>query len=104
MIGKTLQLKPILTFDLEGKLKIVDKVMGAKKAIRTLMDKFNKEFDGDFSNPVYLAFAGDMDNTVELKNALHEKYENIKTITGPIGPVIASHTGPSLTAVIFLAK
>ena len=104
MIGKTLQLKPILTFDEEGKLKIIDKVMGAKKAIRTLFDKFNKAFDGDFSNPIYLAVAGDIDNAIELKNLLLDKYPNLKIITGQIGPVIASHTGPSLTSIIFLAK
>lgn len=104
MIGKTFQLKPILTFDAEGKLKIIDKVMGVKKAIKTLADKFFKEFDGDASNPVYLAFAGDMDNANEVKNILLDKIPNLKIITGPIGPVIASHTGPNLTAVIFLSK
>ena len=104
MIGKTLQLKPILSFDEEGKLKIVDKVIGAKKAIKTLVDKFNKEFDGVLDNPIYMAFAGDMDNAIEIKNILLEKYPSLKIITGPIGPVIASHTGPSLTAVIFLSK
>ncbi|MBO4412497.1 MAG: DegV family protein [Clostridia bacterium] len=104
MIGKTFQLKPILTFDEAGKLKIIDKVMGVKKAIRSLIDKFNKEFDGNTNNPIYLAFAGDMDNAIETKNILLEKFPNLKIITGPIGPVIASHTGPSLTAIIFLSK
>lgn len=104
MIGKTFQLKPILTFDAEGKLKVIDKVMGVKKAIKTLTDKFFKEFDGDTNNPVYLAFAGDMDNVAEIKNILLQKYPNLKIITGPIGPVIASHTGPNLASVIFLGK
>ncbi|MCI5797296.1 MAG: DegV family protein [Firmicutes bacterium] len=103
MMGKALQLRPLLTFDSEGKLRVIEKIMGTKKAIKTLMDKLVDQYDENAEFPITLAYAGE--NYVnELKNLVLSKFPNAQINIGPVGPVIASHTGPALTAIIFHSK
>lgn len=103
MMGKALQLRPLLTFDSEGKLRVIEKIMGTKKAIKTLMDKLVGQYDENAEFPITLAYAGE--NYInELKNLVLSKFPNAQINIGPVGPVIASHTGPALTAIIFHSK
>lgn len=103
MMGKALQLRPLLTFDSEGKLRVIEKIMGTKKAIKTLMDKLVDQYDENAEFPITLAYAGE--NYVnELKKLVLSKFPNAQINIGPVGPVIASHTGPALTAIIFHSK
>lgn len=103
MMGKALQLRPLLTFDSEGKLRVIEKIMGTKKAIKTLMDKLVEQYDENAEFPITLAYAGE--NYInELKNLVLSKFPNAQINIGPVGPVIASHTGPALTAIIFYSK
>lgn len=100
MMGKALQLRPLLTFDNEGKLRVIEKIMGTKKAIKTLMDKLENQYDESAEFPITLAFAGE-NYAQDLKALIENRFPNAKINVGPVGPVIASHTGPALTAVIF---
>lgn len=103
MMGKALQLRPLLTFDSEGKLRVIEKIMGTKKAIKTLMDKLMEQYDENAEFPITLAYAGE--NYInELKNLVLSKFPNAQINIGPVGPVIASHTGPALSAIIFHSK
>lgn len=103
VMGKALQLRPLLTFDSEGKLRVIEKIMGTKKAIKTLMDKLVEQYDENAEFPITLAYAGE--NYInELKNLVLSKFPNAQINIGPVGPVIASHTGPALTAIIFHSK
>ena len=103
MMGKALQLRPLLTFDSDGKLRVIEKIMGTKKAIKTLFDKFVSQYDETSPCPIQLAFAGE-NYVADLRKMIMEKFLNANIQEGPVGPVIASHTGPALTAVIFYSK
>ena len=103
-IAKVVQLRPILKFDQEGKLQVIEKAIGSKKAIKSLFDKFAKKFDPNSPIPVFLTYAGDPSNINELKKMIEDRFGITNIICGPVGPVICSHTGPSLTGVIFLEK
>lgn len=103
MMGKALQLRPLLTFDSDGKLRVIEKIMGTKKAIKTLFDKFVSQYDETSPCPIQLAFAGE-NYVADLRKMIMEKFPNANIQEGPVGPVIASHTGPALTAVIFYSK
>ena len=103
-IGKAMQLRPVLTFDKDGKLRVIEKVVGTKKAIRTLLDKFVKLYNKENKQPIYLVYAGDDNNMQELKTLILDRIPEAQIISGPVGPVIASHTGPALTAVAFFSK
>lgn len=103
-IAKMVQLRPVLKFDPEGKLQIIEKAIGSKKAIKSLFDRFAKRFDPNSPIPIFLAYAGDPTNMNELRKMIEERFGITNIITGPVGPVICSHTGPSLTGLIYLEK
>ena len=103
-IAKMVQLRPVLKFDPEGKLQIIEKAIGSKKAIKSLFDRFAKRFDPNSPIPIFLAYAGDPTNMNEIRKMIEERFGITNIITGPVGPVICSHTGPSLTGLIYLEK
>ncbi len=103
-IAKMVQLRPVLKFDPEGKLQIIEKAIGSKKAIKSLFDRFAKRFDPNSPIPIFLAYAGDPTNMNEIRKMIEERFGITNIITGPVGPVICSHTGPSLTGLIYLER
>lgn len=104
VMAKIVQLKPILKFSPKGELEVVEKVLGTKKAIRTLLDYYLKFFDEKSDMPIYLTYAGSAEGAVELKRMLEDKINTSNIVIKPVGPVIGSHTGPSLTGIIFAGK
>lgn len=103
VMAKVIQLRPILKFDAEGKLQVVEKVMGSKKAILTLCNRL-KHLDENSKAPILIAYAGDPTNALELKKLIEDRFGYTNIILGPVGPVICSHTGPCLTGLIFFEK
>lgn len=100
--GTLLSLKPILTIDAEGKLGVLEKIAGKKKAIRSIADKVNKTLTG-LEYRVYVLDAdcpadGDM-----LADLIKQAHPDANIIRQTIGPVIGAHCGPGTVGVIFIA-
>lgn len=100
--GTLLSLKPILTIDAEGKLGVLEKITGKKKAIRSIADKVNKTLTG-LEYRVYVLDAdcpadGDM-----LADLIKQAHPDANIIRQTIGPVIGAHCGPGTVGVIFIA-
>lgn len=104
VMAKVMQLRPLLRFNLKGELEVTEKVIGSKKAIRTLLDYYLKDNNPNSQIPIFIPFSGDMNNANELRSLIEEKTGRTNIICSPVGPVICSHTGPSLTGIIFLGK
>ncbi len=100
--GTLLSLKPILTIDAEGKLGVLEKIAGKKKAIRSIADKVNKTLTG-LEYRVYVLDAdcpadGDM-----LADLIKQAHPDANIIRQTIGPVIGAHCGPGTVGVVFIA-
>lgn len=104
VMAKIIQLKPLLRFGAKGELNISEKVIGSKKAIKSLLDFYLQNIDVKYDMPIYIAFSGDPTNANELRILLEEKTGKNDIIVKPVGPVITSHTGPALTGLIFISK
>ena len=100
--GTLLSLKPILTIDAEGKLGVLEKIAGKKKAIRSIADKVNKTLTG-LEYRVYVLDAdcpadGDM-----LADLIKQAHPDANIIRQTVGPVIGAHCGPGTVGAIFIA-
>lgn len=104
VMAKIMQLSPILRFNSKGELEVVEKVIGVKKAIRSLFDKYSENVTPNHDMPIYLTFAGDFDSASELRTLIEEKTGITNIIIKPVGPVVSSHTGPALTGITYLRK
>lgn len=103
-IGTALNIKPILSVNMEGKLVNLGKVMGRKKSLSELIVKMNS-CAGTTDNQVVIIGHGDSLKDAEflstkLKNELHVK----EVIMTQIGPIIGSHTGPGMIGLTFVGE
>ena len=100
--GTLLSLKPMLTIDEKGSLKVVEKISGKRKAIRKMADKVIADLTGtEYS--VYVIDADCPEDGDSLAAMIREKRPEAKIVRQTIGPVIGSHCGPGTVGVVFIA-
>lgn len=103
VIGTTLQLKPIIKVNNEGKLLNFKKVMGKKKLIQTLYDYTIKYCDEKEKRNIYVISIDSPKDAQELKAKIDAAL-NINSEIVELGTVIGTHTGADSLAVIFVAN
>ncbi len=103
-IGTMLDLKPIITETLEGKLASAANVRGRRKALATLVDKAVEGIADQKEAPVIIMHADAEADAEKLKGMLLQKLPEIDVFTVNVGPVIGAHCGPGTAAVCFLGK
>ncbi len=99
--GKALQIKPLISADETGKLVNVGKIRGKSNVIPTLV-KYAKR-DADKNSKKQVAFVAHADNIAgakELRKAVKGMFKEVQICD--IGPVIGSHVGSGMLAVVFL--
>ncbi len=91
-IGTMLNIKPMLTFDGEGKLKTLEKCKGMKKAFMRVIECM-KAAPMDESKRAIIVHTNNFKGAEELA-ALVEAKTGVKPAVTIMGPVIGSHVGP----------
>ncbi len=99
--GAKLDIKPILSFDIDGRLAFFGAARGRKKSLKQLMHIFEERFDANSQNAVIIGAA---DATKEQKMLVDQVLKmpiEVAMWQCSIGPVIGSHVGPEMMAVVF---
>ncbi len=91
-IGTMLNIKPMIMFDGEGKLKTVEKCKGMKKAFARVIDCMNVAPMNELKTAV-VVHTNNQKGAEELA-ALIEAKTGVKPMITIMGPVIGSHVGP----------
>ena len=100
--GAKLDVKPLLTIGPDGKLSLSGVARGRKKGIKQLTDYYAKRVDD--KGPAKYVVIGNADcpkDAERLKDALSKIDDSILFLESSIGPVIGSHVGPGMIAVVF---
>lgn len=103
--GKMLNIKPIINVDNQGRLVNVEKVNGRKKSVRYLVKRV-QEIGIDLlqQQPLHIVH-GDCVEEAERFAALVKAATGVEQIEiSYLGPVIGSHTGPDMLAIVFLGE
>lgn len=103
-VGTLLDLKPILTETLEGKLASASNVRGRRKAIATMVDKTVENIVDPTEAPIILLHADALADAEKLRDQLAAKLPGADLQIHSVGPVIGAHAGPGTLAVCFLGK
>jgi DegV family protein with EDD domain len=103
VIGKLVGIRPILDFDKLGKLRVVQKVIGNKKALLALSSKL-EDYDEQMGLPIFIAHTGEMNLVEGLQAEITKLYPNAKVIKNYIGPTIGAHVGNNALGLVFLGK
>ena len=104
-MGRLASVKPILTIDKAGHLVQLEKVNGRRKSIRTLVEHVEKNVP-DYAtwDTAYILHGDCVEDAEKLKDRVMEQTQFKKVQIHPLGPVIGSHTGPDMLAVIYLSR
>lgn len=102
-IGSLLQVKPIIEFGRDGKLKVCRKEIGLKKAMKSIVNDYKKfTLNKDFP---YIAIVH-TDNeplAFQLQSMLKQAY-GIEAEIRIMGPTIGAHIGPGAVAYGFISN
>lgn len=102
VVGSIIKIKPMIHVNEEGKLIVIGKERGRKKAMLSLVDRMEQK-RGDFKNDVVMIVHGDVEEDAEfLKKEIESRFGITNIITNCIGSVIGSHTGPGVIAIFYM--
>ena len=100
--GAKLDVKPMLTIDLEGKLTLKGVARGRKKGIRQLAQFYLDKVSQDGPSGAIVTGNADCPKDLERMHELIAKeQEDAMFLDLHIGPVIGTHVGPGMIAIVF---
>ena len=102
LAGSIMHLKPILKGDEEGKLVLDLKILGRKKAIKTLMEQFELyHVASEKNNYVGITHTGCEDEAHLLAADIIERYPEINVSVDRFDSCTSSHVGPGAIGLFF---
>lgn len=106
VVGSMLKVQPMLVCDnADGKLKVVDKIMGKKAVNPYFIKKMMAEIDLTEDKPfIIIAHAECLPNAETLKSDILKHIPNASIVINYIGHVIGSHCGKGTLAVFYKSK
>ena len=100
--GSKLDVKPLLTIATDGKLSLSGVARGRKKGIKQLVEYYQRRVAKEGPGRcVVVAHTDCQKDADRLKEMLARLDESILFLECDIGPVIGSHVGPGMIAVVF---
>lgn len=100
--GSKLDVKPLLGIDADGKLALTGVARGRKKGIKALCEYYFKRRSSDAPGQSVIIGNADCPKDAERLMALLSKEdESLMFLETNIGPVIGSHVGPGMIAIVF---
>lgn len=103
VFGTMLGVKPIIEFNMAGKLEIVRKERGTKKAFMSIVNEFKSHtLNKNFPYAVIVHTDNTKDAT-ELQKLVEEQ-TGVKPELRIMGPIIGAHVGPNAVALAFISN
>ena len=104
VLGTIIKIKPIIHVNDEGKLIVIGKERGRKKALQTLVERMEEKSQG-FENDIVMITHGDaLEDAEYVKGLIEDKFGITNIMINPLGTVIGSHTGPGVIALFYMGN
>ena len=106
ILGTMVQIKPIIYLNDEGKLEVIGKERGRKKALNRIVDMMENQMKGyEKENDLVMITHGDcLEDAKYVKEQIQKKYGISNVIINNIGTVIGTHTGPGVVATFCMGN
>lgn len=107
-LGSVVSIKPFIYATDKGKLEVIEKLRGKKKALQKFCDIVGERYKGDNIEDIqiFLSPSDNIDDALTIKELIKEKYglKEDNFIFAQNGATIGSHTGPGSLFMFFLSK
>ena len=102
LAGTKLDVKPLLTFDIEGRLSMVGVVRGRKKGLRRMAEFYEKGHNDDMYSAIAAVGAADADEDADrLCELIAKSTRTSLFLRTHVGPTIGCHVGPGMICLSF---
>jgi len=99
--GSLLDVKPLLRVADDGKLEVRKSIRGRQKSMRTLADLVAERAEAPETQTIAVAHGDCAEDAARLRELIADRVAVKDVITMEVGPVIGTHTGPGMLAVVF---
>ena len=100
--GTSLNIKPILTIDIDGKFQVIDKVSGKRKALSTLITYIRQIGKNVADYPIGIVYTDNENMAIELKDEILSLFgEEVKIIMSRMSPVNSAILGRGALGLSF---
>ncbi|MGI6344571.1 MAG: DegV family protein [Bacillota bacterium] len=103
-LGDFLNIKPILHLDDAGRIVLLDKVRGRKKALNYLVDSLDREAIRDKYRYIGVSHAGCPETGAEIAARLQALLPEAVVVQGEIGATIGTHVGRGCIAIFYFSS
>ena len=104
VVGQVMNLKSVIMVDERGALVNISSVMGRKKALRALVSKMKHDWAGGDDDYIVIGHGDCPADAETLKGMVEEAFGPRDITVTDIGPIIGSHCGKGMLALIYIAK
>ena len=105
VVGKLLNICPLLNVDVNGKLSAREKIRTKRKVISTIVDRMAQyaEQGADYSSKCYISQSACYDDARAVADLIEARFPHLngKVEINHIGTTIGSHTGPGTVALFY---
>lgn len=103
-VGTALKIRPVLSTDDQGKLTVIAKIRGSRAELDFLVNKLEMEGIDPVSQTVIIGHGDDLAQAQELERMIKAKGLVKEVVISKIGPIIGTHTGPGMLALVFMGE
>ena len=102
-VGGKLDIKPELSYDLNGALTLRGMCRGRKKALRAIIQNFRENYAHDSSLPLAIVSTDAEKDADWLEREVRKEKgcEDVTVIRSQVSPILGSHVGPGMVALVF---
>jgi DegV family protein with EDD domain len=104
IVGTALKIRPVLSTDETGKLTVVTKLRGSRAELDYLVTRMEEEGIDLASQTVIIAHGDDLPQAQELESVIRNRNLVKDIVISKIGPVIGTHTGPGMLALVYMGN
>ncbi len=104
ILGTMINIKPIIHVNEEGRLIVIDKIRGRKKALHHLVDLMEHQVGSyrDKNEMIMISHGDCLEDAEFVKADIEERFGYKNFMINPIGPTIGAHSGPGTIALFFM--
>jgi DegV family protein with EDD domain len=102
VVGTALKIRPVLSVDENGKLVVLSKIRGSKAELDFMLSKLHSEGVNLASQTIILGHGDNLEQVQELERQIRERGIVKDIIISKVGPIIGTHTGPGMLAMVFM--
>jgi DegV family protein with EDD domain len=102
VVGTALKIRPILSTDAAGKLAVVSKIRGSRAELEFMLSRLEEECADLSTQIIIIGHGDDLAQAQELEKLIRSRKQVQDIIISKIGPVIGTHTGPGMLALVFM--